>query len=235
MAKEAAKAYDEVQLYFQGRNGIDLIDRLDVKKGSVILDLGCGTGYLSSILAERVGQDGRVIGVDPNTNRLELAKNKYSKINNLQFTSGSNETFPSGPYDIIFSAHVMHWIKDKESTFKMIYDNLKPEGKFVLMCAVGSKINPVWKLLNPHISESLYLWKYEHYEQLALQCGFEIESKAVNIERYSFESPKHYIEWCLATMNLDTADSNTLNSAKRIISQPHLDWKKAEYTLMRIH
>ena len=44
----------------QREDGLNLMDLLDVKKGSKVLDLGCGTGYLTKLLADRVGQDGEV-------------------------------------------------------------------------------------------------------------------------------------------------------------------------------
>ena len=50
----AAETYDRIQGSYQGKNGLELIDKLALRRGSVVLDLGCGTGYLSSVLAERV-------------------------------------------------------------------------------------------------------------------------------------------------------------------------------------
>ena len=101
-----AEAYDHVQLHYQAANGVDLIDK-SLKRGSVVLDLGCGTGHLSSVLAERVGPLGSVVGVDPDEKRLEIAKTKFSHVENLQFFTGSNKNFPSGPYDVIFCTHVI--------------------------------------------------------------------------------------------------------------------------------
>ena len=72
--------YDHVQLHYQAANGVDLIDKLSLKRGSVVLDLGCGTGHLSSVLAERVGPLGSVVGVDPDEKRLEIAKTKFSQV-----------------------------------------------------------------------------------------------------------------------------------------------------------
>ena len=130
----AAETYDRIQGSYQGKNGLELIDKLALRRGSVVLDLGCGTGYLSSVLAERVGPEGRVVGVDPNTKRLEIADQKYGHIDNLQFTIGNSENFPSGAYDIIFANQVMQWIANKESTFEYVYQNLKIGGKFALLC-----------------------------------------------------------------------------------------------------
>ena len=79
MSDTIAEAFDRVQLYHKGTSGQVFIDKLSLRKGSVVLDLGCGTGYFSSILAERVGPQGRVIGVDPDENRLKVAKSKYTQ------------------------------------------------------------------------------------------------------------------------------------------------------------
>ena len=50
------------------------------KAGETILDLGCGTGELSAYLAELVGSQGKVIGVDPDKERIQLAKESHSEI-----------------------------------------------------------------------------------------------------------------------------------------------------------
>ena len=42
-----------------------------------ILDMGCGTGYLSSVLADHVGPSGSVLAVDPDLERLNVAKEAY--------------------------------------------------------------------------------------------------------------------------------------------------------------
>ena len=44
--------------------GIIMIDMLNVEKGATVLDLGCGTGYLTKVLTERVGPKGKVVA-DP--------------------------------------------------------------------------------------------------------------------------------------------------------------------------
>ena len=46
--------------------------------GDVILDLGCCTGELSAYLAEPVGPEGKVIGVDPDKERIEMARQSHS-------------------------------------------------------------------------------------------------------------------------------------------------------------
>jgi len=73
----------------QTEDGLKLIDRLSPLEGSRVLDLGCGTGYLASVLAQRVGPEGKVTGVDPDRERIRLAREQYGTISNLQFLVGS--------------------------------------------------------------------------------------------------------------------------------------------------
>ena len=57
-----------------------------------ILVLGCGTGELSAYLAELVGPEGKVIGVDPDKERIHLALKSHSDIKNLSFEDGVLQT-----------------------------------------------------------------------------------------------------------------------------------------------
>lgn len=103
--------------------------------GDTVLDLGCGTGELSVYLAELVGQNGKVIGVDPDIDRLKLAQASHQGVKNATFVEGSTDGFPgmgSETYDVIFSNYVLHWVPDKEKAFKNMFSSLKPNGKIAL-------------------------------------------------------------------------------------------------------
>ena len=82
------------------------------KAGDVILDLGCGTGGLSSTLVKLVGSEGKVVGVDPDKERILLAQKSHTEIANLSFQEGSDSNFPGigfETYDMIFCNLVLHW------------------------------------------------------------------------------------------------------------------------------
>ena len=62
--KYFAETYSKVNA-FQVELGKQLINLLGVKRGDKVLDMGCGTGEITSFIADQVGEEGEVIGVDP--------------------------------------------------------------------------------------------------------------------------------------------------------------------------
>lgn len=57
--------------YHQGKK---LIAKIPVGAGDKVLDLGCGTGNLAVVLSELVGPEGKVVAVDPDEERIKIAK-----------------------------------------------------------------------------------------------------------------------------------------------------------------
>ena len=50
-----------------------MIEKLQLSQGKSVLDLGCGTGNVTKMVSERVGPEGRIIAVDPDKERLQIA------------------------------------------------------------------------------------------------------------------------------------------------------------------
>ena len=128
---ELAKLYSELS-DLQRKHGEELIKKLSLAKNVKILDLGCGTGYLSSLLADSVGPGATVVAIDPNKGRLEFAKKQYSRPN-LLFVEANDVSLPKDQYDLVFSNYVLHWIENKAAVLKKVHQNLKPGGQFAFL------------------------------------------------------------------------------------------------------
>ena len=113
----------------QREEGINIIKHLNLQRGSKVLDVGCGTGYLAKILSDLVGPGGKVVAIDPDADRLVLARKKYPATN-LEYHEGCAEDLPGGGYDVIFSNEVLHWVKDLDCVFHKAYTILNEGGKF---------------------------------------------------------------------------------------------------------
>ena len=172
--------------------GIKMIEKLQFCKGMSVLDLGCGTGNLTKMLSDRVGPEGRIIAVDPDKERLQIARESYSA-SNIEYIEADDNTFPEGQYDLIFANTVIHWIQDKRALFEKVYDNLKSGGQFAFVTFDGvPKVNHKTVrrlfevLVSPDFFQVLFSTKFlclrsSEYESLALSLGF-VKMSADTIE-----------------------------------------------------
>ena len=82
-----------------------------LKKGMIILDVGCGTGAISKDIAKIVGENGRVIGIDNTEKFIESGKKNYGDIKNLDLIHSDLFDFQSEEkFDLIISARVLQWL-----------------------------------------------------------------------------------------------------------------------------
>ena len=134
-----AEAYDELNQP-QIDAGSKFIRELNLHEGNTVIDVGCGTGDLTKHIADIVGSDGEVVGIDPDEARIKIAKKKFSEVGNLQFLVGSSATgFPHDAepyYDVHISTAVFHWLRNDEKKLYLqkAYHCLKPDGKLAISC-----------------------------------------------------------------------------------------------------
>lgn len=128
-----AEKYDEVS-NIQFDNGSILIEKLGVKEDDKVLDIGCGTGRLAQYLSKIVGSRGKVVGIDPLEQRINIAR-KRIKCENISFEIGVSDDlsiFENSSFDHIVLNAVFHWVANKEATLTEIYRVLKPGGRLGL-------------------------------------------------------------------------------------------------------
>src|SRR6266480_4441526 len=78
-----------------------------------VLDIGCGTGAITSGIARAVGTQGHVVGVDRDAGLSELARREHGTLTNLHFENGdaTNLNFRS-QFDIVTAARTLQWIAE---------------------------------------------------------------------------------------------------------------------------
>ena len=163
-----------------------------------ILDLGCGTGYLSASLTDSVRPEGTVVVIDPNKSRLELAQKQHSKPN-LVFLERNDATFPEDQYDLVFSNYVLHWIKDKAAVLKNVYQNLKPGGQFAFTVPEHqpAAIEQLDKMVGPEMMQGVHCTpEYSHF---ATTNGFKVTSSETEVKPLNFATVEDLLKWYCAT------------------------------------
>jgi ubiquinone/menaquinone biosynthesis C-methylase UbiE len=79
-----------------------------------VLDVGCGTGYLSRLIARSVGPNGVVVGTDPSESMIQYARRKTASIANCEFQVGAAEALPftGDHFDVVVSSLVVHHLPE---------------------------------------------------------------------------------------------------------------------------
>lgn len=107
-----------------------------LRAGEVVLDLGSGGGLDCFIAAKKVGDTGRVIGVDMTPDMVSLARKNAAKVNagNVEFRLGEIENLPvaDNTADVIISNCVINLSPDKKRVFEESYRALKPGGRMMI-------------------------------------------------------------------------------------------------------
>jgi len=107
-----------------------------LKPGETVLDLGSGGGIDALLAAQRVGSQGRVLGVDMTPAMLEKAREnaKRAGADNVEFRQGEIEQLPveDATIDVIISNCVINLSPDKDTVFAEGYRVLKPGGRLLV-------------------------------------------------------------------------------------------------------
>jgi len=87
-----------------------LLGASGVRPGDHVLDIGCGPGFFARMLAETVGSEGSVIGVDAAPEMIVYAGRKARRLANCSFQPGAAESlaFPDASFDVVVSSLMMH-------------------------------------------------------------------------------------------------------------------------------
>ena len=197
------------------------MDTLGLKLGDNVLDVGCGTGELTTYIAKQVGELGKVIGIDPDDARVKLAQENMKTISNASFHEGDSKFDFLNDYQVYFnhhcSNHVYHWLSSEEKAayVDVAFRCLKPGGLIAIQCLAKPDDDLDNRLiesaLGRSISANIHFAEESSAKDLLKRVGFtEIDVKIIPSATY-YSSFKVYAEAFLAA---GYADINELPDKK---------------------
>ncbi len=125
LLKWNASEYDEKHS-FVWKYGQDLVEMLAPRSGERILDIGCGTGHLTSMIAK---SGANVVGIDNSQDMIDQARKNFPSLE-FELAGVEDFTFPYS-FDAAFSNAALHWVRSPRNAVRSISKSLKPGGRFV--------------------------------------------------------------------------------------------------------
>jgi len=107
---------------------MELIEKSGLRGDESILDIGCGDGKITDLLAQRTS--GEVVGIDRSPEMIAYAQAAFP---GQVFIETDAQALQFGArFDVVFSNAALHWVPDHEAVLRGIYRALKPGGKAAL-------------------------------------------------------------------------------------------------------
>ncbi|PYX81996.1 MAG: SAM-dependent methyltransferase, partial [Acidobacteria bacterium] len=107
---------------------------MQLRPSDRVLDLGCGAGWATRLLAARV-PEGKVIGVDISDEMIERARRSSSNFSSIEFAVGSLEKIASADdsFDKALSIESFYYYPDQGAALDELHRVLKPGGRFFIL------------------------------------------------------------------------------------------------------
>jgi ubiquinone/menaquinone biosynthesis C-methylase UbiE len=173
-----------------------MVEDVQIKRGSFIVDAGCGPGLWTPLLANATGPEGRILNIDISAEALitanKLNTNTWYR-NIVQYRQAPLEQLPVpyGEVDLIFSANVSQYLPDPVMTFAAMGPYLKPGGRLVIKDIDFGTLR--FRGIDP-ILQTQVISARNRWEQARVSCGLPFEDSWVGSKLASYLRAAGYQE-----------------------------------------
>jgi trans-aconitate methyltransferase len=191
----------------------ELIPKLNLQGNESLLDIGCGNGKVSALLATYLPY-GEVVGVDSSHEMIIQARRSYPQIRypNLAFLKmDARELTFNERFDVAFSDATLHWIIEHELVLKGVYKSLVKGGRLLFQMAGKGNAQDVLAVIQEMISEESckpyfknFTFPYgfygpEEYNKWLQETGFKPERIELVSKNAKFKGKEGLAGWIRAT------------------------------------
>ena len=198
--QKQAKDYDQSGIHGLEPWRREAVKRLHLKRGDLVVDIGCGTGLNFPWLQKAVGPQGRIIGVDLTDAmleqaRLRVAKEGWKNVELVQADAASYE-FPAQVNGIL-STFALTFIPQAKLVIQNGCRALAPGGQWVVLDMAWPRAWPLWF---HHLLFFLRLSRYGITREVLRRRPWQtvwstMRQSLVEVKRQSFWMGFFYLAW----------------------------------------
>jgi len=126
----------------------ETIRQLNLSAGESVLDIGCGPGYLCESMAQIVGPDGAVVGIDISTDLIAVC-NRQKAFTSISYAIGDATELSQADasFDVVVCTQVAEYVPNVDRLLKEAFRVLKPGGRTIFVATDWDAV--VWHSENP--------------------------------------------------------------------------------------
>jgi ubiquinone/menaquinone biosynthesis C-methylase UbiE len=157
-----------------------------VGAGMRVLDVGCGWGGVSFMLAKLVGTQGQVVGIDRDASSLEVARQRARELGIavVSFVEADLASLPHegplspehGPFDAIVGRRVLMYQRDPVEAIRRLTEVLRPGGLVVFQEQDATMVPASITPLPLHERAHGWIWRTVEREGANIRMGFSLAS-----------------------------------------------------------
>jgi len=159
--------------------------QMDLRPGERVLDMGCGAGWATRILARMVGDGpqghGQVVGVDISDEMIRRARSGSKDFDNIMFVWGSAHQIPweENYFDKVLSVESFYYYGDQDRAMHELFRVLAPKGKLFILINLYEE-NPYSLRWVEELKVPVHARSENEYVQMLKDHGFEaVEARRV--------------------------------------------------------
>ena len=130
--ERVAPEYDSWAGGLHGRVAAKLVELAAPKRGEAVLDVGCGTGLVSHLVAAKVGARGSVVGIDLSSRMLDLARRRSRPNTTFMAMAAEQMVFRARSFDLITYGQSLPYLADPMESLGESVRLLRSGGRIAL-------------------------------------------------------------------------------------------------------